>query len=78
MPKPNMLRGIPVVEKQTKSMSFLDNERALSLNSLKLYINDVLGCLSQPVINVGCILVFIYPITIFENDTIRFVQNAVP
>jgi hypothetical protein len=58
MPKPNMLRGIPVVEKQTKSMSFLDNEWALSLNSLKLQINDILGCLSQPVINVGCILVF--------------------
>jgi len=27
-----MLRGIPVVEKQTKSMSFLDNEWVLSLN----------------------------------------------
>jgi hypothetical protein len=27
-----MLRGIPVVEKQTKSMSFLDHEWALLLN----------------------------------------------
>jgi hypothetical protein len=32
IPKPNMLRGIPVVEKQIKSMSFLDHEYTLSLN----------------------------------------------